>query len=418
MKIKNKVRIALLEFEGTHQLNKTDKKVVDFIIGEGITEAGNDILTRFMNVVNSNQRKFITAAVMATLMATPSFSQALKTASPEQKNVITSFIKSEKSSQITKDEKAVFSLNFTSNFPSGRYEVSHNEISGKLESLKNFLSKNKGTNFTIKITASESQVPNQDNMKTGQLANLRAVSLEKAINVFLKGNDLSVNVDKETKIGNVPWDGKNKDDEKYSKDQYIRLDVYADAGKEIAPCEISFNKNDGSMSTAKEGYVSFEETINQSGSMNISPGSIPDRLVIIKGDNIIDDTGYFVDKEHGYEQWLYVPLYIAQLTKIYADSPNLPAISNIKEKKTFASFDELLKSLMKKNYNYSKDERSEIKEGIIMLKQLWDSGQREFIFYQMRNGNVDFNFNEGETGKIVVYSPIGKTGFKLNGNCD
>lgn len=418
MSVKEKVRIALLEFKDTPNLNPTDQKVVDFIIGEGITEAGNDIITRLMSVVNSKQKKFITAAVMATLMANPSFSQALKTASNNDRQVISSLMQNDNSSQDSVDSKAVFTLNFTNNFSSGEYGINQEDVSKKMESLKSFLSKNPDVKYNIKVVASESKVPNQNNLKIGQLAKLRAASLEKVINVFLKSNNIDANVDKDTRVGSEEWDGVNKDDQKYTKDQFVRLEVFADSESGITPCELSFSKDDGTQSNAKNGYVSFEETINQSGSISITPGSIPDRLVVLKGGKVVADTGYFVDKQHNYEQWNLVPLYVAQLTEIYANSPDMPAVSNLSDIKTFASFDELMSVLLKAKYDYSKDNRSEITNGINKLKQLWSSGQRSFVMYSMKKGNVNFEINQGEDGKVVVYSPVGKTGFGIKGNCE
>lgn len=419
MNIKQKVRVALLEFDNSPSLNSTDQKVLDFIIGEGITEAGNDVISRFMSVINSNQRKFITAAVMTVLMATPSFSHAMKSASSEEKAAITKLIPQNNNTSTNMiDDKAVFSLNFTNNFASGEYSINKENISQKLESLKSFLNKNSNTKYKIKVVASESQVPNQDNLKVGELAKLRAASLEKLINVYLKTNEISSEVDKETRIGDESWDGKNKDDQKYTKDQFVTIEVFAETEAGISPCEISFSKDDGSQSSAKNGYISFEEIINQSGSITITPGSIPDRLVIMKGEQVVSDTGYFVDKQHGYEQWNLVPLYVAQLTEIYANSPEMPAINGLNSIKSFKNFEDLVTSLMKTNYDFKKDTRTEISSGLTKLKQLWDGGQREYVMYSTKKGTANFNIGNGEEGKVIVYSPVGKTGFGIKGNCD
>lgn len=419
MNIKHKVRVALLELENKPHLNTTDQKVIEFIVGEGLNEAGNDIISRFMSVVNSKQRRFITAAVMTALLANPSFSQSMKTASEKDKAIISSFMSSTtNNSEAPKDDNAVFTLNFNNNFESGKYEINKNDIQAKMEALKNFLLKHPESKFKIMITASESQVPNQDNLKVGQLAKLRVISLEKLVNLFLKGNDINVDVEKDTKIGKEAWDGKNKDDQKYTQDQYVKLDVFVDAVEGTAPCEISFTKADGGESTEKYGYISFEETVNESGSMTISPGSIPDRLVIMKGDKVVGDTGYFVDKQHNYQEWNLVPLYVAQLTQIYANNPDIPAIRGLNSVKTFNSFEELLSVLAKTKYDMKKDTRSEISNGLNLLQKLWNGGQREFIMYSMKKGTVDFEINQGESGKVVVYSPVGKTGFGIQGKCE
>jgi hypothetical protein len=418
MFVKDKVRVALLEFENKQHLNKTDQKVIDFILGETIDEVNSsELINRLISVLKSNQRKFITAAVISTLMANPSFSQAYQNTTKENKNLISQLTNI--NSNIRKEnKKAEYSINLTNSFKSGAYEIDEGSVLSKLNSLKGFLNSNSNVKYSIKITASESQVPNQNNLKSGELANMRVNKMSNLVNSYLKQNNLNIKIDKVTNIGDVPWDGYNKDDEKYTKDQYVRLDVFLEGKNEVKPCEISFSKNDGSQSSEKNGYLSFEQQLNDGGEMNISPGSIPDRMVITSNGNIIADTGYFVDKQHNYKEWKLVPLYVAELTQINIPNPKIPAMEGLKDLKKFNSFDELLNTLLNdSNYDYLKDSRNEIKNGVIKLKQLWDSGQREFVFYTMKKGILKYDVNDSET-KVSVYSPVGKTGFNLKGNCN
>lgn len=421
MNIKSKIRVALLEFEDKKPMSGTDQKVLDFILGESINEAGSlDAINRFISVINSKQRKFITAAVMTALLASPTFTYALEHATDEDKAIVTQFMGHsgvETGHEINSDSKAEFAINLTNSFESGKYEVNQAEVMGKLNSLKDFLSKHTNTKYRIKITASESQVPNQNGLKTGQLAKMRSNVMEKIVNEYLKGNNIDVSIEKATNVGDVPWDGHNKDDRKYTKDQFVKLEVFLEGENGSAPCEISFDKDDGSSSSEKHGFISFEQKLGQSGTMTITPGSIPDRMVITKDGNVVADTGYFVDKAHSYGEWNLVPLYVAELTEIANRNSGMAAVSGLKDVKSFNSFDELIGSLVKKKYDYSKDSRNEIKNGILKLKQLWDSGQREFVLYSMKKGTLDYNVSHGDDAKVTVYSPIGKTGFGIHGNC-
>lgn len=438
--IDSKVYLALLEYfsktvtEENNELSDTENQLIDFVLGENIDEAdGNEILNRFMSVINSGKRKLVTAAVLTTLMANPSFSNAMEKAPDNVKNQI-SQIMGDNDSQSTKSDKtldtqkdvggnykskdAAFTINFYNNFKSGSYEIDSEEAYAKLEELKNFLGQNKNNKFKINIIASESQVPNQAGFKVGELANKRAQVMNQLVNNFISNNQLGdMDVKMNTNVGNVPWDGKNKNDKKYTKDQYVVLEVEVAS---VTPCELSFSEQ-GKQAQADKDYVAYKQSLEGGGSLTMTTGSIPDRMQILKDGKVIADTDYFVDKAHSYREWKYVPMYVGSLTELLVTKPNSSAIKGVKQIKHFEDFNELIKFMMtgtKPSYDYKKDNRTEIIEGLQKLSNLWKKGQRDFVFYSMKKGTLSFAIEQGKTGEVKVFSPIGSTGFGLAGNCN
>jgi hypothetical protein len=49
---------------------------------------------------------------------------------------------------------------------------------------------------------------------------------------------------------------------------------------------------------------------------------------------------------------------------------------------------------------------------------MFDKGIKEFVFYKVGTGDlkVDFMNSKGDS-KVQVFSPVGKTGFDLTGQC-
>jgi len=220
------------------------------------------------------------------------------------------------------------------------------------------------------------------------------------------------------RVGDVKWDGKNNQDNKYVNDQYVKLDLFS---KSVSPCELNFGEQ-GKVASKEHNYISYEQELDEGGSIEIKSGTIPDRMVIRdNSNNIVSDTGYFSDSMHQYKEFIYVPSYVASLSEILKNDPSSESIEGLDENiKQFDNFNELL-NFMKKDKNYkisSHEKRGEIINGIKKLKELWDSGQREFLFYTLKKGNVDFQNQNGKNYKVVVYSPIGKTGYSVKGNCD
>lgn len=437
-RIDNKVYSALLEYfnksvtEDDAKLSEPENAFIDFVLGENLDEAnGNEILNRFMSVLNSGKKKVITAAVMTTLMANPAFSSAVEKAPDNVKNQITQIMgndavdtNQEKTFDTQKDvggnyksKDSVFTINFYNNFKSGSYEIDSEEAYAKLEELKNYLASNKNNKFKINIIASESRVPNQAGFKVGELANKRAQVMNQLVTNYINKNDLGdMDVHMDTNIGDVPWDGKNKNDKKYTKDQYVVLEVVAAS---VTPCELSFNE-EGKQAKPENNYIAYQQPLEGGGSLTMSTGTIPDRMQIIQNGKVVADTDYYVDKQHQYEQWKYVPLYVGSLTELMVNNPESPAIKGTKQVKHFDDYNELLKFMMAntEGYNIKKDTRHEIKTGLEKIQNLWKNGQRDFVFYSTKTGTLNFNIQNGASASVQVYSPVGSTGFGLSGNCN
>ena len=216
-----KIYNALLEFYNVNEKDNVDveeKSVMDYILGEGITEAdGQEILNRFLKVLKSTKRGVITATVMASLMSNVAFSSAVQQAPENVKSQITQIMNTGGGNgEVKQSSESELMINFSNNFESGTFDIDPNEVYAKLGELKEFFANN-GTSFKIKILASESQVPNQGNFKIGDLAKKRASIMSSLVKNYLEKNGIhGMEVDVSTNVGDTPWDGKNKDDNKYT----------------------------------------------------------------------------------------------------------------------------------------------------------------------------------------------------------
>lgn len=402
-------------------LSKVDQQVISFILGETLDEAdGNKIINRLLSLIDSGKRNLITGAVIATLLASSSFNSALAQSPQNVKAKIEQAFNSNTSSSKEdlkggiKLKNSVYVDSFNNNFPSGSYELNSNDVTAQLTKLKEFLKNNPNNDYEIRITASESQVPNQNNLKVGELASKRAKSLSSIIKQFLVDNNIqNISVNPQIRVGDVKWDGSDKNDEKFTKDQFVQMDVIVIKGE---PEKKGFTKT-GKQATSDNDYVDSVEQLNGDGEVTLSPGWIPDRLVIYQGGKITHDTGYFVDKKMAsqYQEWNFTPKHIASLTKMLVDSPNSDA-SKVNTIKTFNDFNELVSFMLKnKKHNYKMDTRREVKEGLLELKQLWDAGQRDFMFYSAKSGKVDFKLTPGSSGELKVFSPVKDTQFSYSG---
>lgn len=408
------------------KLSPTEKEVLTFIMGNTLDEGGDEIINRLLSLIDSGKKNLITAAVVATLMGSSVFSQALAQSPPAVKskieNTLTSLNKQNANQGSSKEistgkiklNNSMYTDSFSNNFSSGSFDLQSTDINSQLSNLKEFLLKNSNNDYEIKITASESLVPNQGGMKKGELASKRAKTLTSIIQQFLSANNLNnIKVTPQIRVGDVAWDGVNKDDSKYTKDQFVQMDVIAIKGDQTKK---GFTK-DGAQGSEDANYVDSSEQLKGNGEVTLAPGWIPDRLVVYKDGKIIEDTGYFVDKKmtSQYEQWNFTPLHIASLTNMLTNSPDTDA-TKVNTIKTFENFNELIQFMLKaKNYNYKLDSRREIKEGLLELQKMWESGQRQFMFYSAKSGKVEFKFNPGEQGELKVFSPANDTEYSYSG---
>lgn len=413
---------VITEMRQQPNITDTDKKVIDFLGLDDINEAdGNKIITKLIQLIDSGKKGLITAAVIAALTSSAAFNSAYAQAPANVKGKIENALN--KSGQNgkktmtpgTKASNSLYSDSFSNNFTSGSYDLNPQEIVGKLENLKKFLAAHQNGDFQITVTASESQVPNQGGFKVKELASARAKSLISVIQDYLASNGVkNVTLKPVVRVGDVAWDGQNKDDQKYTKDQFVKMDVSA-VGSD--PAKMGFTKK-GGRAEASTQYVDTTQTVKGKVNVKLSPGWIPDRLVITSKDGkILSDTGFFVDKVNpNYKNYNYVPEYVANLTKMYMSAPNSLASQNL-IKKSFNSFDELKSFLISSTQGIPNDQRSETGGGLKTLESLFNNGQREFVFYykDASKSTVSHQFNPGEEGILQVLSPVQKTEYTYSG---
>lgn len=432
--IKILVRESLVKLT-ENQFSDADKQAMEYVLGDNLNEAnGREMYSKFLEVLGKAKKGLVSAAVITTLLtssnalsaeiakAPDNVKDAIEQVTQQSTDDSASISGDEKQGQDTfevgKDGDSDFSINLGQSFESGSYKLKTEDVKNNLLELKNKIKELGLTSFDIVITASESQVPNQSGFGVGELAKKRGSVLKKVLEKFLAQNGLeNVDVKVETRVGDVEWDGGNAHHAKYTKDQYVKLDVYASG---VAPCELNFQAT-GEVATAEEGFISRQEDLDEGGSITIRPGSIPDRMVITASDgSIISDTGYFVDSQHNYPEFKYVPLYVANLSEALSNHSDLAATQGLESTtKSFNDFNELINFIKKdKRHDISKDKRKEVRNGIIKLKELWGNGQREFLFYKSMSGTVNYDVGENGSAKLTIYSPIGKTGYSVQGECN
>jgi len=332
-----------------------------------------------------------------------------RTSSPRpQTNVSDPF----KIGQSTKSN-SLLTINFSNSFESGGYHLNRNFQKGNIDKIKDYILNNPDTRFVIYITASESKVPNQEGFGIGELAKKRSEIIKELIASHIPIDNVDFKV--ETMVGGPEWDNGDANDSKYTEHQYVTVEVF-DEGS--TPCTLNSIKNKGRIARKENGFISNSVSITGSGSFEMMPGSIPDRLELIKDGKVIFDTRYYADKNLYAKEWNYTPLYVANLSELYAANKSADAFQNVSEDiKTFKSYDELVDFILKdKTLDIKKDTRREVKEGLDKLEQLWSAGQTEYLFYTIKPPSIaTVEADIKNPIQLKTYSPLGSTQFGLKG---
>jgi hypothetical protein len=316
---------------------------------------------------------------------------------------------------IKKNSNALISVNLTQSFKSGGFNINSPEMVDGINKLKEYIKANPAKNFVLVTTASESNVPNQSGYGVNDLANKRASVVQKAISGSV-GNSSNLDFKTNAIVGGPEWDGGNKDEQKYTEHQFVTIDVY-DAG--VSTCSLEQISKKGVIGDVSNGYETNNIAITQHGSFKMIPGPIPDRLMMVKDGKTVYDTKFYASENPYSAQWNHVPLHIANLSQLYTQHKDLPCFSNLGEDlKTFNSLEELISTIQQdKGFDYRKDTRREVKEGLIKLKQLWDSGQREYVFYTIKEAtSVSVKGELESPTNVKTFSMLGNTGIELIGN--
>ena len=371
----------------------------------GVNEAGTRSVLR--NIIG-NWKNYSTAMLMAIMMNS-NMASAINRYSPETYNAINTEISKDTVKQ-TPGQRVATSTNIQQTFGSGKADIDQKALQDEVAKIQQWIKNNNGRKFKIVITAGESQVPNQSGFKQkGSLAQFRAEAIKRVLS-----KSINAPIEVETEIGTTPYKQgtDNPGDEKYQREQFIRVDIVVDAE---SVC--SFNPDQpGTQGTAQNGYVTFSDFISGEGSVEITPGQIPDRLTIEDSNgNIKADTGYVTTEKSKYSaNWKYVPAYVLELTKVHQTKAK--ALTGGKIKTITVKDYEDLKSQLSARPN-APTMGDEIGPALAQLKKMVESGVKEFVIYDnMASGTVQFSEKSGDL-KATVYSPVGKTGYQLKGNC-
>jgi len=372
---------------------------------QGVNEA--DVKSVVQNIAKG-WKGWSTAMLMAVMMNS-NIASAMNTYSPETYNAINT----ELSTSSLKD-KVINSTDFSQTFKSGAISLQNSEgIKEKITQLKKWADDNKGTNYKVTIVAGESNVTNPAGYEQkGSLAQARAEMIKQLVGQVLTG-PIDVKVVKGTE---KYVKGKDKaDDPKYSKEQFIRIDISVEADD---LCSFQPKEKDIKQGEARTQFVTFNKVVSGEGTVTITPGRVPDRLVILDGNgNVKQDTGYITTTKSVHGDWKFTPKYVYELTKAASlgNQKGLKGVQTIQA----STYEELLSKLQQNPQDTSPDfKHEEVGPYLKQLQNMINKGTREFVIYtNMGSGVVPFNDSKGDV-RAVVYSPLGKTGYDLVGQCN
>lgn len=325
-------------------------------------------------------------------------------------------------------------------FKFGEYQS--DAVKKSIETLKpkieEFIKNSGGKQFIVNISAGESNVTNPKGFETkGSLALARANSVKQYFQEILpeliKNGTLVIQGPTDVSqviIGKTPYDktkGDNKNPElikQYRQEQFVNFDIKGSGQVENIESICDWTASiTGSTGNPAENYVTTNIKLKGAGDLTFNTGSIPDRMIVVDGKGkIIKDTGYIATKQHQYSSFKYVPLYVSRLTQLNRTvSVSGSEIVTIKAN----DFNNLMKQILMPGVKMPEESQlrkigeSEIFNGIEELKVLFNKGIREFVIYTISASesiSIPFDNKTGDS-KVMVYSPVGKTGYSLTGKC-
>ena len=331
--------------------------------------------------------------------------------------------------------------NLGNQFKFGEYQsdVVKNSIVALKPKIEEFINNSGGKQFTVNISAGESNVTNPKGFETkGSLALARANSVKQYFQeIFpdlVKNGTLIIQGPTDVNqviIGKTPYDktkGDNKNPQlvkQYRQEQFVNFDIKGSGQVENITSICDWNASiTGGAGEASKNYITTNIKLRGTGTLTFGTGSIPDRLVVVDGKNsITQDTGYVATGAHKYQSFKYVPLYVSKLTQLNQTIPvSGSKIVTIKVK----DINELIRQMMVPGITQIPGDselrnmgQTEIYNGIEELRTLFNRGVREFVVYTISPTefiSIPFNNKMGDS-KVMVYSPVGKTGYSLTGKC-
>jgi hypothetical protein len=316
--------------------------------------------------------------------------------------------------------------------------VVKNSIAALKPKIYEFIKNSGGKQFIVNVSAGESNVTNPKGFEEkGSLALARANSVKQYFQeIFpdlIKNGTLIIKVPADASkvaFGKTPYD-KTKGDynnpqkrELYNQEQFVTFDIQGSGQVEnvtsICNWKATITAGTG---TDVADYVTTDINLQGAGILTFGTGSIPDRMVVVdnKG-GIKQDTGYVATAPHQYTSFKYVPLYVSKLTKLNKTvSVSGANVVTIKVK----SIDDLMRQILSPNVTQIPTDQelmkmgeTEVYNGVEELRALYSKGVKEFVVYTITSSSVTAPF-DNKTGdyKVIVYSPVGKTGYNLTGKC-
>ena len=341
----------------------------------------------------------------------------------------------------TSSDNTVFpTQNLGSEFKFGEYQSDNvkNSIIELKPKIEEFIKNSGGNQFIVNISAGESRVTNPKGFETkGSLALARANSVKQYFQeIFpnlIKNGSLVIQAPADVSkvvLGKTPYD-KTKGDNKnpqliklYNQEQFVTFDIQGSGQVEnvtsICNWKATITAGTG---TDVADYVTTDINLQGAGILTFGTGSIPDRMVVVdnKG-GIKQDTGYVATAPHKYTSFKYVPLYVSKLTQLNKTvSVSGANVVTIKVK----SIDDLMRQILSPNVTQIPTDQelmkmgeTEVYNGVEELRALYSKGVKEFVVYTITSSSVTAPF-DNKTGdyKVIVYSPVGKTGYNLTGKC-
>lgn len=381
-------------------------------------------------VANLIKKGLISATLLTSLLST----------NPTFASVYNSLPKSDKIEQTDNlSTEGIFDI--SKSFKSGVWKLDQQGKEDlKVELLKlvdhiNTLQNPKFIKFKIIIDASESRLRNRDAetkevLPDGELAKRRAAETKNYMEIFLNDYNVpNIIIEVNHEVNGPKYTGQDK--KIFDEYQYVKL--------KVNPIEVNTN------TTNNDNFCSFKDSISVtsiknniglqrdfnvngeygSGNIILTPGSIPDRVVVYGDGKLIGDSGFFSTGVNPYlmDTWDYAPANIAALTKLHRAGSN--ATKTNLETHTVSTFEELMdlmlkkKSLIKQYNSFTSDKNEDdVAKPMRELIEMYKAGVREFVFYKKGQVKVKFDLG-GKYNKIeiIVYSPRDKSDFKIKVNC-
>jgi hypothetical protein len=320
--------------------------------------------------------------------------------------------------------KPIKQYNITNSFKSGQFQLTTTEqIDIAINEINSIVSKSPNVEYDVVVTSSESKVPNRGvGLKPGELSLKRGQSAVNYIKSKL-GEKVTLQI-KNLGPQGPEWDQtKGSDNPEYTKYQYVTIGLVVSGGESGAGnniCGLNIN-GEGKQGKPENNYVTTNVKLEGKGQLSIATGTIPDRMVISNSKNqITKDTGYVATAPHKYTTFKYVPLYVAQLTKLNGS----PSVSGGQLVTIEAQgYDDIMKKILVDPTKVPTPEQlkgmgREVSEGAAMLKQMADAGTKTFVLYNIVSGGSLLNFDKAiDDSSVIVMSPVGQTGYQIVGKC-